>query len=77
MGTRIGLGSGGSGRSMDNKLAVKTTNGSQVSPPLRAEYDPPRVLFREPLEAVAAVCQPIPQLKAVQTPSSCMRGLRS
>ena len=35
-------------------------------------YEPPRILSREPLEAVAAVCSPSPPAKA--NPGACPSG---
>lgn len=35
-------------------------------------YEPPRILSREPLEAVAAVCAPSPPAKA--NPGQCPSG---
>jgi hypothetical protein len=32
--------------------------------PGRRPYEPPRILSREPLEAVAALCTPVPPAKA-------------
>ncbi|MES1243152.1 MAG: hypothetical protein ABUT39_16185 [Acidobacteriota bacterium] len=29
----------------------------------RRRYEPPRILYREPLEAMAAVCSPVPPAK--------------
>jgi hypothetical protein len=31
---------------------------------VRRPYDPPRILFREPLEAMAAICTPHPPAKS-------------
>ena len=31
--------------------------------PERRRYEPPRILYREPLEAMAAVCSPTPPAK--------------
>ena len=38
----------------------------------RRSYEPPRILFREPLEAMAAVCAPAPPAKA--NPGTCPSG---
>ena len=35
-------------------------------------YDPPRILYREPLETIAALCTPSPPAKG--TPGACPRG---
>lgn len=40
--------------------------------PPKRPYDPPRILSREPLEAVAAVCTPAPPGKA--NPGACPAG---
>jgi hypothetical protein len=39
---------------------------------LRRSYAPPRILYREPLEAMAAVCQPAPPAKG--NPGFCSMG---
>lgn len=39
---------------------------------IRRPYEPPRILFREPLEAMAAVCAPAPPAK--NNPASCPSG---
>jgi hypothetical protein len=38
----------------------------------RRSYEPPRILYREPLEAMAAVCQPVPPAKG--SPAFCSMG---
>jgi len=38
----------------------------------RRPYEPPRILSREPLEAVAAVCSPAPPAKG--NPGACPSG---
>jgi hypothetical protein len=38
----------------------------------KSPYEPPRVLSREPLEAVAAICSPSPPAKA--NPGACPQG---
>jgi hypothetical protein len=38
----------------------------------RRRYEPPRILFREPLEAMAAVCSPAPPAK--QNVAICSQG---
>ena len=38
----------------------------------RRAYSPPRILSREPLEAMAAVCRPSPPAKA--SAGTCPRG---
>ncbi|MCU1244890.1 MAG: hypothetical protein JWN02_800 [Acidobacteria bacterium] len=40
--------------------------------PQRKPYTPPRILSREPLEAMAAICAPRPPAKA--NPGLCPRG---
>ncbi len=40
--------------------------------PEKRSYDAPRILSREPLEAVAAVCSPAPPSKA--NPGACPIG---
>ena len=39
---------------------------------IRRPYEAPRILFREPLEAMAAVCAPSPPAK--NNPGSCPSG---
>lgn len=39
---------------------------------VRKPYEPPRILSREPLEALAAVCAPAPPAKA--NPGACPSG---
>lgn len=38
----------------------------------RPPYEPPRILWREPLEAMAAVCAPMPPAKG--NPGFCPEG---
>jgi hypothetical protein len=38
----------------------------------RRSYEPPRILYREPLEAMAAVCAPSPPAKG--NPGFCSQG---
>lgn len=40
--------------------------------PARSAYEPPRILFREPLETLAAVCVPAPPAKG--SPGACPSG---
>lgn len=41
-----------------------STGGSGITPgPVKRQYEPPRILYREPLEAMAAVCAPTPPAK--------------
>jgi len=40
--------------------------------PRRKRYEPPCILSREPLEAMAALCSPHPPAKG--NPGSCPRG---
>lgn len=40
--------------------------------PAKRPYEPPRILSREPLEAVAAVCSPAPPAKG--NPGACPSG---
>lgn len=49
------------------------TDGSPgAARPLRRPYQPPRILWREPLESVAAVCAPTPPAKG--NPGICPQG---
>jgi hypothetical protein len=36
---------------------------ASLAPTARRPYQPPRILFREPLEAMAAICSPHPPAK--------------
>jgi hypothetical protein len=45
-------------------------NGPEA--PGRRRYEPPRILYREPLEAMAAVCAPSPPAKG--NPGFCPQG---
>lgn len=47
-------------------------NGQTASSRAREPYEPPRVTFRERLEAVAIVCSPAPPAKA--TIAVCRQG---
>lgn len=48
----------------------KTSSQTEISE--REPYEPPRIVYREPLEAVAAVCSPIGQAKG--NPGDCPLG---
>jgi hypothetical protein len=48
------------------------TRDSENEPAPKRPYEAPRVLSREPLEAVAAVCAPAPPAKA--NPFVCPQG---
>jgi hypothetical protein len=48
----------------------KTSSQSEAGE--REPYDPPRIVYREPLEAVAVTCLPAPPSKG--TPGSCPLG---
>lgn len=55
------------------RLGVETSSSSQGSPGRKKlPWSRPRILFREPLEALAAVCQPAPPAKA--SIATCPRG---
>lgn len=41
---------------------LDTADGPR-GPSTRRRYEPPRILYREPLEAMAAVCSPSPPAK--------------
>jgi hypothetical protein len=47
------------------------TGGNPLGPDRQA-YDAPRILYREPLEAMAAVCAPSPPAKG--NPGFCPQG---
>jgi len=53
---------------MDERSEDKPGAGQGAKRP----YEPPRILSREPLEAVAAVCSPAPPAKA--NPGVCPSG---
>jgi hypothetical protein len=51
----------------------KTSSQSEISGESgREPYEPPRIVYREPLEAVATTCLPAPPAKG--TPGSCSLG---
>jgi hypothetical protein len=45
---------------------------SRAEPRSRRRYEAPRILYREPLEAMAAVCAPSPPAK--NNPGFCPQG---
>ncbi len=47
-------------------------NDRDVAGPAREPYETPSILYREPLEAVAAVCVPVNPAKA--SPAICTQG---
>lgn len=53
----------------DNPVQHGEQEGEQ---PQRKPYSPPRILSREPLEAMAATCAPTPPAK--MNPGLCPRG---
>jgi hypothetical protein len=52
--------------------ANRDDSNGQASPAARRPYEAPRVLYREPLEAMAAVCAPAPPAK--NNPGVCPSG---
>jgi len=48
---------------MELKQPGPAREGGSPSGPDRRRYEPPRILYREPLEAMAAVCAPVPPAK--------------
>jgi hypothetical protein len=58
--------SGGSGGNV-----TKTVSQEEAAPPEKRPYERPRILHREPLEAMAAVCTPSP---AKRNPGLCPQG---
>jgi hypothetical protein len=42
---------------------ARVNKEQRVKPPEKRPYEPPRILYREPLEAMAAVCAPVPPAK--------------
>jgi hypothetical protein len=46
--------------------------GGGPAAPARRAYERPRILYREPLEAMAAVCSPSPPAKG--NPGFCSQG---
>jgi hypothetical protein len=49
---------------MSAKQPLSNDPGSSPAAASRRPYQPPRILFREPLEAMAAICTPHPPAKA-------------
>jgi len=54
------------------KGAMGPTTFGQEQNGTRRPYEPPRILYREPLEAMAAVCAPTPPAKG--NPGFCPQG---
>ena len=52
---------------MERKKSNNLSDGSEREP-----YEPPRIVYREPLEAVAITCQPAPPAKG--NPAACNQG---
>lgn len=48
---------------MESHLPEGTGSTESRSGSSRRRYEPPRILYREPLEAMAAVCSPVPPAK--------------
>jgi hypothetical protein len=53
-------------------MAERQPTPENEVPVTRKSYSPPRILSREPLEAMAAVCSPTPPAKA--NAGVCPRG---
>ena len=53
-------------------MAERQPTPENEAPVTRKSYSPPRILSREPLEAMAAVCSPTPPAKA--NAGVCPRG---
>jgi len=53
-------------------MAESKPNATESATEGRKPYEAPRILSREPLEAVAAVCSPSPPAKA--NPGACPSG---
>jgi hypothetical protein len=51
---------------------TEDTAGPPAGDAARPPYEPPRILWREPLEAAAAVCAPAPPAKS--NPGLCPQG---
>ena len=45
-------------------MAERPFQPENDAPGVRRPYSPPRILSREPLEAMAAICRPTPPAKA-------------
>jgi hypothetical protein len=45
-------------------MAERQSQPENDEPVVRKPYSPPRILSREPLEAMAAICRPAPPSKA-------------
>ena len=54
------------------KMERKRENKPADSRPKKKPYQPPAILYREPLEAMAAVCAPAPPSKS--NPGLCPSG---
>ena len=52
--------------------ANRDTNDDQTPETARRPYEAPRIVYREPLEAMAAVCAPAPPAK--NNPGLCPSG---
>jgi len=48
------------------------SDGEQSNGSMKRRYEAPRILYREPLEAMAAVCAPTPPAKS--NPGFCPQG---
>ena len=48
------------------------SDGEQANGSTKRRYEAPRILYREPLEAMAAVCAPTPPAKS--NPGFCPQG---
>ena len=53
-------------------MTERNDEQKQPAPRARKRYEAPRILSREPLEAMAALCAPHPPAKG--NPGSCPRG---
>jgi hypothetical protein len=61
-------------RKTEEELSSPLSRGEtqEGTPRAKRPWQRPRILFREPLEVLAAVCQPAPPAKATIT--ACRRG---
>jgi len=61
-----------SAREANTEAPAETGDGQESGSVARRPYSAPRILSREPLESVAAVCAPAPPAKG--TPGACPQG---
>ena len=55
----------------ETRQSAEARNESAVPAPSKKAYEPPAVIYRAPLEAMAAVCTPAPPGKAFPGVGGC------